>query len=140
MIRRSLLLLLLIAAPAAAETPDPSKLTFDRIFASQDFVATRVAPLQWLKGGTYTTLQASKNHSRAQDIVRADASGKAEVLVAAEKLIPPGAKEPLAIDGYKFSEDLDLALIYTNSVKVWRENTRGDYWTFRRSTGKLAKI
>jgi sarcosine oxidase subunit beta len=52
----------------------------------------------------------------------------------------------LTVEGVKFydesvrlfeglSQDLDLALIYTNSVKVWRKNTRGEYWTFRRSRG-----
>ena len=96
--------------------------------------------MKWLDGGAYTTLQPSKAHKGASDLVRCDAAGKSEVLVPAEKLIPPDAKEPLAVHGYELSKDLDLVLIYTNSVKVWRQNTRGDYWTFRRSTGKLAKL
>jgi dipeptidyl-peptidase-4 len=69
-----------------------------------------------------------------------DAAGKDEVLVAAEKLVPAGAKEPLSIQGYDLSADRDVVLIYTNSAKVWRVNTRGDYWTFRRSTGALARL
>ncbi len=142
MYRPSLLFLALTALPATAQPqqPDPAKLTLDRIFASDDFKGENVPAVKWLDGGAYTTLQPSKAHKGASDLVRFDAAGKGEVLVAAEKLIPPGAKEPLAIHGYELSKDLDLVLIYTNSVKVWRQNTRGDYWTFRRSTGTLAKL
>jgi dipeptidyl-peptidase-4 len=138
----SLLLLLLIvpAAVARPKTPDPAQLTIDRIFASGDFRGGRVPEVKWLDGGGYTTLQPSKAHKGASDIVQVDAAGKSTVLVAAEKLMPPGAKAPLAVQGYELSKDLDLVLVYTNSVKVWRRNTRGDYWTFRRSTGKLAKL
>src|SRR5262249_25408490 len=142
MCRRVLLLLVLTAAPALAQSQpaDPATLTLDRIFTSGDFRGHRVPAVRWLDSGTYTTLQPSKTHKGASDIVRFDAAGKAEVLVAAEKLTPPDAKEPLPVHGYEFSKDLEVVLIFTNSVKVWRANTRGDYWTFRRSTGKLAKI
>jgi len=140
--RCSLLLLLLTVAPASAQpvTADPGKLTLDRIFASDEFRGDRVPPVKWLDGGAYTTLQPSKVHKEGSDIVRLDATGKSEVLVPAEKFVPPGAKGPLAVQGHELSKDLDLVLIYTNSVKVWRRNTRGDYWTFRRSTGKLARL
>ena len=139
--RRLFLVLILIASPVAAQQqpPDPAALTLDRIFVSDDFRGDRVPAVKWLDGGAYTTLQPSKSHKNASDIVRFDSAGKSEVLVAAEKLIPPDAKEPLAIQGYELSDDLDLVLIYTNSVKVWRQNTRGDYWTFRRSTTPISQ-
>jgi dipeptidyl-peptidase 4 len=136
-------LLLLLAIPSVAaqpKTPDPARLTLDRIFASDEFHGDRAPLVKWLDGGEYTTLQPSKMHKKVSDIVRFDAAGKSAVLVSAERLFPPNAKEPLAIQGYELSKDLDLVLIFTNSVKVWRANTRGDYWTFRRSTGKLAKL
>jgi dipeptidyl-peptidase-4 len=139
MYRRPLLALLLAATPAAAQ-PDPAKLTLDRVFASDEFRGERPPAVKWLVGGAYTTLRPSDAYKGASDIVRVDAAGKAEVLVAAEKLIPPGAKEPLAVHGYEFTTDLDQVLVFTNSRKVWRQNTRGDYWTFRRSTGKLVKL
>ncbi len=140
--RCSFLLLLLILSPAGGQPkpPDPSRLTLGRIFTSADFKGGRVPAVRWLDGGGYTTLQPSKAHLKASDLARFDAAGKCDILVPAEKLIPPGAKEPLAVQGYELSKDLDVVLIYTNSVKVWRANTRGDFWTFRRSTGKLARL
>lgn len=138
MLRRSALLLLLVA-PVAAQAPN-APLTLDRIFASDEFRGDRVPAIKWLDGGASLSLQPSKAHKGASDIAKCDAAGKCEVFVAAEKLIPPDAKEPLAIHDYEFSDDHDVLLIFTNSEKVWRQNTRGDYWTFRRSTGKLAKL
>lgn len=142
MYRPSLLLVALFAAPVVAQPqqPDPAKLTLDRLFASDDFKGEPPPAVKWVDGGAYMALVPSKAHKGASDLVRFDPTGKSEVLVAAEKLIPPGTKEPLAVHGYELSKDLDLVLIFTNSVKVWRQNTRGDYWTFRRSTSKLTKL
>jgi dipeptidyl-peptidase-4 len=139
---RSLLFILLFVPCASAQekTPDPARLTLDRIFAAGQFHGERLPSVKWLDSGAYTTLQPSKANKGANDIVRFDATGKSEVLVPAEKLLPVGAREPLAIHDYELSKDCDVALIFTNSAKVWRLNTRGDYWTFRRSTGKLTKL
>lgn len=136
------LLFLATASPVySAEQSAAARLTLDRIFASDEFRGDRVPPqVKWLTNGAYTTLQPAKAKPGASDIVRVDASGTSEVLVSAAMLVAPDAQEPLAIQDYDLSKDLDLVLIYTNSVKVWRANTRGDYWTFRRSTGKLARL
>jgi dipeptidyl-peptidase-4 len=140
--RCSLLLSLLIVVPAAAQTKtaDPTKLTLDRIFTSGDFNGEHAPAVKWLDGGAYTTLQPSKTHKGASDLIRVDAAGKTEVLVPAENLIAPNTKKPLDIHDYEFTKDLDLVLIYTNTVKVWRQNTRGDYWTYKRSTNQLRKL
>ncbi len=128
-----------VANPQQAVT-DPATLTLERIFASEEFVGEKVPNVKWLDAGSYTMLQPSPNNQKMSDLVRVDATGKRVVLISAEQLLPTGATEPLVIENYELSKDLDLALIYTNSVKVWRQNTRGDYWTFRRSTGQLAKL
>lgn len=140
--RSSFLLALLFVAPLASQPKpaDPARLSLERIYASPDFRGDRSASVKWLGTGGYTSLLPSKTQKGASDIVRSDATDKTEVLVPADKLIPPDAKEPLGIQGYDFSKDLDVVLIFTNSSRVWRSNTRGDYWTFRRSTGKLTKL
>ena len=60
--------------------------------------------------------------------------------VSAESLVPPGEDRPLTIDGYAWSADRSLLLIYTNSKRVWRQNTRGDYWVLDRSSRQLRKL
>jgi dipeptidyl-peptidase-4 len=129
---------------AQAATDETSHLTLERIFSSDEFRVDRVPVVKWLEGGAYLTLRASDgkviDSSDSQSIVRVDELGNESTLVPSSQLVPPDARKPLSIQGFEFSRDLDTFLIYTDSVKVWRQNTRGDYWIYRRSTGKLSKV
>src|SRR5205807_6853590 len=60
--------------------------------------------------------------------------------VAARQLIPRGATESLDIDDYDWSSDASKLLIFTNTQRVWRQNTRGDYWVLDRAGRTLKKL
>jgi len=62
------------------------------------------------------------------------------VVVDAGLLVPQGAAGPLAVQGFAFSNDQKRLLIYTNSKKVWRQNTRGDYWVLDLGTHMLKQL
>src|ERR1700720_1612102 len=62
---------------------------------------------------------------------------KQQILVSAQRLIPVGKKEGLEIKSFSFSADFKKILIYTNSKKVWRYQTRGDYWVYNMSDSSL---
>jgi dipeptidyl-peptidase-4 len=47
---------------------------------------------------------------------------------------------PLAVEDYAVSSDQRRLLIFTNSEKVWRQNTRGDFWSLELSTWRLRKL
>jgi dipeptidyl-peptidase-4 len=133
----------LLRIAAAGEQPaDPSLLTVERIFVKHEFKTADWGPARWLKDGSgYTTLEASEKSKEAKDVVRYDpASGQREVLVSAASLIPPGDTKPLKIEGYAWSDDARKLLLFTNAQRVWRQNTRGDYWVFDRGNGKLQKL
>ena len=51
-----------------------------------------------------------------------------------------GATGPLAVESYEFSVDESRVLIFTNSRRVWRRNTRGDYWLLDVATRRLRKL
>lgn len=55
-------------------------------------------------------------------------------------LTPTGSTQSLAIRNYAFSEDQSKLLIFTNTKKVWRLNTRGDYWVMDLKTRSLKQI
>ncbi|MBC8035358.1 MAG: S9 family peptidase [Chitinophagaceae bacterium] len=55
-------------------------------------------------------------------------------------LTPAGVSSPLKLDDFSFSSDSLYLLIYTNSKKVWRGNTRGDYWLYNMKTGLLKQV
>jgi len=107
MCRRSLLLLLLLvpATSAQDQAPNPPGSRSTGSSRPTSFRGKRFAGVKWLEHGAYTTLQPSKAHKSASDIVRFDAAGKSEALVPAEKLVPPNAKEPLVVQGYELSKE-----------------------------------
>ncbi len=43
-------------------------------------------------------------------------------------------------EGIVWSTDRKIILIYTNSSRVWRGNTKGDYWYFDLATGKGKQV
>jgi len=63
-----------------------------------------------------------------------------EVLVASDWLMPTPADKPLNIDAYQWSDDRTKILIFTNTQRVWRLNTRGDYWVLDLASKRLQKI
>ena len=137
-----LLVLCFCLSPLSSLAQDHSLLTVERIFNSDEFAERKFGPARWLeKGAGYTTLEPSNIIETGTDIVRYDTrSGKRIVLVSAEKLIPDGLKNPLEIDNYEWSHDKKNLLIFTNTKKVWRYHTRGDYWVLNLQTWKLNKV
>src|SRR3982751_4179629 len=101
-----------------------------RIFDSKELTPKRFGPARWRDNGlSYTIVEPSSKIKGADDIVLYEtATGKRSVLVEASVLCPPGASKPLSIEDYQWSNDGQRLLIFTNSRKVWRNNTRGDYW------------
>ena len=91
--------------------------------------------VNWTADGKYYLLL------KDEGIVKVDPTTRAEVvLVKKEMLTPEGQKAPLKFNIFSFSADNTKLLIYTNTAKVWRYNTRGDYWVFDLSTNKLVQL
>ncbi len=122
----------LLVAPVevTAQETDGASVTLDRIYDSADFRGDFFGQARWLEDGIfYTTLEPSEAAAGGRDIVRYETeSAVRAILVSASFLFPEGAQEPLAIHGYEWSPDGARLLVYTNSKRVWRQNTRGDYW------------
>jgi dipeptidyl-peptidase-4 len=62
------------------------------------------------------------------------------VIADRNKLTPAGASVALTVRNFFFSDDDKKILIYTNSKKVWRYDTRGDYWVLNLSDNKLSQV
>jgi dipeptidyl-peptidase-4 len=129
-------------AVRADEKASAGELTLERIFQSRDFTAERFGPARWMKDGiSYTTLEDSEAVKGGQDIVLYQAAtGKREILVPALKLVPAGESAPLAIEGYDWSADGKMMIVFTNGKRVWRQNTRGDFWVLDLATGGLRQL
>ena len=113
----------------------------ERIF-SREFAGKRFGPARWDENGkSYTVLEAAHGNRELQELTRYDtATGTRSVLFSSAELVPTGMKEPLRIEDFQWSADRKKILIYTNSARVWRENTRGDYWVYEQRAKRLQKI
>jgi dipeptidyl-peptidase-4 len=61
-------------------------------------------------------------------------------LISKSQLTPAGRSGPLTIRGFSFSGYEKKVLLFTNTKKVWRLQTRGDYWVFDTNTGSLTQV
>ena len=146
-LRAGFLALLCVPAslrPCAGQVPqypDSVRAAVHRIFASRDFAPQRFGPARFIeRGAAYTTVERSDSGG-GSDIVRYEtATGARSVLVAASAMMAAGATAPLAFDDYGWSADGSKLLLFTNTERVWRNNTRGDYWVLTLATGKLMKL
>ena len=129
------------SAAAAADPTNSPLLTVKGIFAGDDPEGGSFAG-RWLKDvPAYTTFEESKAPSGGKDLVRHDPrTGAKEVLVPASDFIPSGDTAPLAIEDHAWSKDRSRLLIFTNSKRVWRANSRGDYWVLDRTSHELIPI
>ena len=138
---------------ATRSLPDELAEALASIYSSGDYDAERAPRSRWLDGGdSYAILEPAPaqdagsdaadpaadapdaDGSDADDSVVVDLvvydteSGARNVLLEGSTLVPPGGVEPLAIEDYSLSADRSTLLVFSNSRKVWRDNTRGDYW------------
>ncbi|MFN7925322.1 MAG: S9 family peptidase [Bryobacteraceae bacterium] len=130
---RTLLLLFCACLPAATRLEE----AITQIFGKNEFEAKSAGPIRWLDDSSYTLLEKVDG---GQNLVRHDAAtGAREVLVKAAQITPKGSAV-LKVENYEWSKDRKRLLIFTNAKKVWRDNTRGDYWVLDLASSKLRKL
>ena len=129
----------LVAAPA--DQKESAAQLLSRTMFNPDFKVKTFRGGEWFgDGDSYLALEPSTTPG-GTDIVRYQtATGARDILLAANRLIPPGGESPLSVEGYSISSDRRKILIFTNSKAVWRRNTRGDYWVINLETGSLQKL
>ena len=116
-------------------------LTLEDIYTKNKYGAKGFGPLVFMKDNKgYTTLEYNASFKSNEIILYDIVSGSKKTLVSAKQLIPSGLINPLSIYNYTWSNDNKNLLVYTNTKKVWRQNTKGDYWVLNIATGMLSQI
>lgn len=130
--------LFLLTINSQAQT---KKLTLEDIYTKNQYGSKGIGALRWMKDNkSYSTVKFNEG-SGGSYIARYEVeSGTHSILIHSNQLVPgPGAK-PLSIADYEWSEDNNKLLLFTNTKKVWRYNTRGDYWVLDRISGNLTQL
>ena len=123
------------------DRPAALRAQIDRIFKERAYAAPRFGPARWLPDGTAYAIVEQPKGGSGSEIARYDAvTGARTVLLDSSRLVPAGRKTPLSIEDYAWSPDGKRLLVFTNTQKVWRNNTRGDYWVLDIGSGALRQL
>jgi dipeptidyl-peptidase 4 len=99
------------------------------------FAQFQPKPFYWMADGMAYTKPANGG------LIKVDPkTGGETVLIKKEQLTPTGSGKALVLSSYYFSADNSKLLVFTNTGRVWRYNTRGDYWVYEMATGKLTQL
>ena len=126
--------------PVSAQT-NRSLLKLEDIYQNDTYSSKGYGPVRWSKDNigylTFETNQAVNG----KDIVKYDAeTGTRTIVCSAKSFIPEGQSNPLIVADYVWSSDNSKLLIFTNTRRVWRYHTRGDFWVLDLPTGKLRQL
>ncbi len=99
------------------------------------FNVSHAQQVQWAKNGnSYFSVQEG-------NIVQFTLpQNTSTIIVPKEKLQLPGQARSIGIRSFTFSADETKLLIYTNTKKVWRLDTKGDYWYYDLAGGGLKQV
>jgi dipeptidyl-peptidase-4 len=127
-----------LAQPSKSPAP-PTELT---VATLQSYEPQSLGSIQWQDDGRgYFKVEPADAGKKVNSLVRYDAAtGDRSVLLDGSKLVTSGAAQPLDIEQFQLSRDQKRLLIFTNSKRVWRSNTRGDYWIVDVERGTLRKL
>lgn len=103
--------------------------------------------VNWLSDGEHYSKKV-KNPKGGFDIVSFEASSgnkknssdEGKVLIPASMLVKPGTSDTLSVRSFTFDSSHNQVLIYTNTRRVWRYDTRGDYWVLNMKSGRLTQL
>ncbi len=109
--------------------------TFLLMLASQQTATAQRQKTHWAADG-YQYYRAKGDSILELDT--RDASKKS--LLLNTSALSPAGHVPITVANFYISDDGQKVLIFTNTKKVWRYNTRGDYWVYTIATKTLKQI
>jgi dipeptidyl-peptidase-4 len=116
---------LVLAHASGAQEPAQTQITIDRIFHGSDFRGAALPTVRWLSDGH------SYIDTHNDSIVRVD------VATGATTLLTTAAALRFATEEVTPNADGSKLLLFHNSVRVWRTNTRGVYHIYDVATKRL---
>ena len=142
LLKQALFLLLYsgILLPAFTQT-NKAILNLEDIYKNDVYRDKSYGPVRWSKDSKgYLAFEPNAEVS-GSDIVLYDASsGERSIICSAKSFIPEGETKPISVSDYVWSNDNSKLLLFTNTRRVWRYNTRGDYWLLDLKSGKLKQL
>lgn len=134
-----------LCQPPDRPNPSPGSsaeiLTVERIFKKHEFRAENFQS-KWLDDQAAYEILKTERETEFQSIVRYSMNEpeKGIQLLDSEWFKPAPEAKPLKVASYAWSSDHSRLLFMTNTRRVWRLHTRGDFWVLDMKTRRLHQI
>ena len=129
----------------APEATAQKLLTLEALYASPVFESASFRGGRWAEEGPVLTYieqaEDSAEDSAATDLVRYNLETDERTrLVEGAVLRAPDVERLIQIEDYQYSRDGKKLLLYTDSERVWRLNTKGFYYVYDVERGTLTPV
>ena len=139
MLRASLIALCLLLVTAVPDAHAQQRLTLDAIHASNTFAQQGFQGGRWAESGPVVTYVERTDDGT--DLISYNIETDArEVLIDGSNLIAPDTGEKIAIEDYAYGPGGDRVLLYADSERVWRLNTKGYYYVLNVASGDVMPL
>ena len=137
----ALLAFLLAPLAAVAQPADgPKRLTLETLFASPEFYGESFQGGRWAETGA-RLLYVEGDASGASSLRELDlTTDTRRTILDGSQLVKPDAEGLIEIEDYATSMDGAKTLLYTDSERVWRLNTKGYYYVLDNESGTVTPV
>lgn len=130
-------ILLLLGGGSQAQV----QLNLEDVVAGKIIQTKGMGAMSWLKDGEHYSRVETNAEQGGTDIVSYRAKDNArEVLIPASLFVDKATGKPVPVRSISWSADNRKVLVYTNTQRVWRYDTRGDYWVLDLSDKSFRQI
>ncbi|WP_412063633.1 DPP IV N-terminal domain-containing protein [Rubrivirga sp. IMCC45206] len=128
-------------APRAAGPQAAKDLTLELLFASPEFYGEGFQGGRWAESGARLMYVETDRAAGTSSLVERDLTTDAtRTLIDGATLGKPDGDGRIAIEDYATSADGSKTLLYTDSERVWRLNTKGYYYVLDNATGAVTPV
>lgn len=122
---------LILSIPAQT---DSSILSLDRIYSTSEFQVKRMPSFQWISGGEEYIILEDAEGRKGQDIaIYNTLDGNKRSIFSDVHEASLSEIDKIRIEAISLSDDESKVLMFYDSKRVWRSNTKGKYKIFNRS-------
>jgi len=112
-----------------------------RVFVLIIFIAiTQLAVAQFRTGTQFTDDGDAFYQVKDGGIIQVNIKSKIESPVVKKSQLINAAGKTIVPAAFSFSADKTKLLVFTNTAKVWRYNTKGDYWVLDIASNKFTQL
>lgn len=116
------------------------KISLNDVVNGRLLVTEGSSNVNWLSDGS-SYAKKEKNPAGGYDIVSYNVrNGNNKILIPAGMLVKPNSNDTLSVRSFSFDASHKQVLVFTNTRRVWRYDTRGDYWVLDMENGNLKQL